>query len=325
METIYKESSKKSGIYKISNKVNGKIYIGSAKEFKRRFSQHHCSLKKGTHHNKHLQAAWNQHGESAFVFEVIEVTTGSTEERRLIEEGYLQKLMTDGLWETCYNKTPETTKRDNSRHVVKERKGKTYEEIFGKEKALAMKEARIRRMKERWASGEFVDYDFKVQTEEHRRKQSLRNSGKGNPFYGKKHTKETRQRISEAQSGKTYEERFGTEKAVIIKAKKAAKQKEYMDAHPELKQKTGAMNRGKTHEEMYGAEKAKLVREKTVAARQKTYKDILLISPSGLEIAEITNASLFARENGIQPHTLLRLIQGKIKKSKCGWRSMVSA
>lgn len=278
MKTIYKESSKKSGIYKITNKINGKIYIGSTSKFSVRFCQHYNSLRKGKHHNKHLQAAWNQHGESAFVFEVIEVTTGNTKERRLIEEGYLQKLMADGLWETCYNKTPETTKRDNSKHVVKERKGKTYEEIFGKEKALAMKEARILRMKERWASGEFVDYDFKVQTEEHRRKQSLRNSGKGNPFYGRKHSKETRQRISEVQSGKTYEERFGAEKAVAVKAK--------------------------------------------MAAKQKTYKDILLISPAGLEITEITNASEFARENGIQCYTLLRLLNGQLRKSRCGWVSM---
>lgn len=59
-------------IYKITNTVNGKVYIGKTIHLKDRFNSHINSLKKNKHCNNHLQAAWNKYGESAFVFEVIE-------------------------------------------------------------------------------------------------------------------------------------------------------------------------------------------------------------------------------------------------------------
>lgn len=59
-------------IYKIRNVVNQKFYVGSAVDTRSRFRQHRRLLKKGTHHCKHLQAAWNKYGEDAFKFEVVE-------------------------------------------------------------------------------------------------------------------------------------------------------------------------------------------------------------------------------------------------------------
>lgn len=51
---ITKENKTKSGIYGISNVINNKLYIGSAKNFYNRFSVHLTSLKKKNHHNKYL-------------------------------------------------------------------------------------------------------------------------------------------------------------------------------------------------------------------------------------------------------------------------------
>lgn len=56
------------GIYKIINVVNNKFYVGSAVDFARRKRNHWNQLRKGKHHNRHLQAAWNKYGEQAFVF-----------------------------------------------------------------------------------------------------------------------------------------------------------------------------------------------------------------------------------------------------------------
>jgi group I intron endonuclease len=59
-------------IYRITNMLNNKYYIGSAQSFERRSWQHKYDLKKGVHKNPRLQAAWNKYGEDAFVFEVLE-------------------------------------------------------------------------------------------------------------------------------------------------------------------------------------------------------------------------------------------------------------
>lgn len=60
------------GIYKITNKVNGKIYIGQSSNLIGRWVKHKNFLKNDNHHNRHLQAAWNKYGEDNFIFEVIE-------------------------------------------------------------------------------------------------------------------------------------------------------------------------------------------------------------------------------------------------------------
>lgn len=60
-----------TGVYSITNKLDGKRYIGSAaKSFKGRWWTHINALRKGKHQNKHLQSAWNRDGESNFDFEV---------------------------------------------------------------------------------------------------------------------------------------------------------------------------------------------------------------------------------------------------------------
>ena len=64
--------SKMSGIYSITNTVNGKRNIGQSMDIRNRWNGHRGQLRRGFHPNRHLQAAWNKHGEDAFVFEVLE-------------------------------------------------------------------------------------------------------------------------------------------------------------------------------------------------------------------------------------------------------------
>ena len=60
------------GIYKIKNEINGKVYIGLSTKVRHRIRYHTARLKQNTHKNKHLQSAFNKHGEHNFSFEVIE-------------------------------------------------------------------------------------------------------------------------------------------------------------------------------------------------------------------------------------------------------------
>lgn len=61
-----------SGIYKILNKSNNKVYIGSSVNLKSREYKHFWMLKKNIHDNQFLQNSFNRDGFENFVFEIIE-------------------------------------------------------------------------------------------------------------------------------------------------------------------------------------------------------------------------------------------------------------
>jgi len=62
----------KSGIYEITNTINGHRYVGSAVDLPKRKRNHWCMLRGMRHFNRYLQNAWNKYSEDAFRFKVIE-------------------------------------------------------------------------------------------------------------------------------------------------------------------------------------------------------------------------------------------------------------
>ena len=62
----------KSGIYKITNSVNNKIYIGSAVNLNSRKNEHWYELRNNKHHSKYLQRSWNKYKGEVFKFEIVE-------------------------------------------------------------------------------------------------------------------------------------------------------------------------------------------------------------------------------------------------------------
>lgn len=59
------------GIYKITNKINNKIYIGESLDILRRWKEHRETLAEGKHHNYKLQNDYNKYGAEAFKYELI--------------------------------------------------------------------------------------------------------------------------------------------------------------------------------------------------------------------------------------------------------------
>ena len=72
--------------YLIMNTINGKVYIGQSTVYPKRWTQHKRDLRKNIHTNKHLQRDWNEYGEDAFVFEVIEELPPDTSSELLLEK-----------------------------------------------------------------------------------------------------------------------------------------------------------------------------------------------------------------------------------------------
>ena len=59
------------GIYKITNKVNGKVYIGESLDLERRWKEHLLELGSKQHINLKLQKDYNIYGYEAFEFEIL--------------------------------------------------------------------------------------------------------------------------------------------------------------------------------------------------------------------------------------------------------------
>lgn len=73
LKRAYREAERHAGVYQVKNTVNGKVLLGSAMDLHGPFNRHRFTLKYGIHLNKQLQREWNEFGEGAFVFEVLEV------------------------------------------------------------------------------------------------------------------------------------------------------------------------------------------------------------------------------------------------------------
>lgn len=90
------------GIYKILNTVNGKFYIGSTNNLRKRLYEHYRELSLGTHTNKHLQAAWLKYGKEGFKFQILETIKDTSNftnnDLRQLETDYIQRTQ-------CYKNT----------------------------------------------------------------------------------------------------------------------------------------------------------------------------------------------------------------------------
>jgi len=88
-----------SGIYGIKNKVTGKHYIGSTKNFSKRWGEHKYHLKRGTHHSIKLQRSYDKHGVSSFEFFILQEVEDCSQLRE-VEESFIKLYQS---WINGYN------------------------------------------------------------------------------------------------------------------------------------------------------------------------------------------------------------------------------
>ena len=95
-----KEIYKQIGIYKITNKIDGKSYIGkTGMNFGDRWDSHRSLLNTGKHDNPYLQNAWNKYGADKFEFTVVQIVE-SPGVLNGLEIKYITEYREAGL---CYN------------------------------------------------------------------------------------------------------------------------------------------------------------------------------------------------------------------------------
>jgi len=99
LKNQYKQNPPEMGIFQIKNKINGKIFIGKAKNLKGKLNSNGFQLKNGSHLIKDLQYDYNKYGEENFIFEKLDVLKPKddinydyTEDLELLEEMWLEKL-----------------------------------------------------------------------------------------------------------------------------------------------------------------------------------------------------------------------------------------
>jgi group I intron endonuclease len=208
------------GIYAIINFITGDAYVGSSKDIHVRWKKHLTQLHSNKHHNVYLQRAWNKYGSPAFIWKILKevkidalleneqyfldnennlynigktasggdnisnhphkdeiiskikkslnkkIQSMSNAERKL---RFGQKGNKNGMWnKTHTNKAKERISISN-KGKLPINKGKTNEQLLGKEKAT-----KISKM-----------------LSEHGKKKT----GTKNPFYGKTHSRKTKNKI----------------------------------------------------------------------------------------------------------------------------------
>lgn len=80
------------GIYCIENTENHKKYIGLSRNIEQRWNEHRSKLRRGKHGNIYLQRAWDNYGEDAFKFYIVEICESDILSER--EEYYIAKYHT---------------------------------------------------------------------------------------------------------------------------------------------------------------------------------------------------------------------------------------
>ena len=165
--------TKETGIYCFENKANGKKYIGRSINSLRRVKSHLNELRLNKDECSYFQNAWNKYGEENFIVYVLEYCDIETLSER--ETFYIKE----------YN-----TKRPNG-----------YNLNDGGDGNVGYKPTEETLLKLS------ISHLGKVLSEKSKSILSILNSGDKNPFYNRKHSDESRKKISEKGRGRKASEK----------------------------------------------------------------------------------------------------------------------
>jgi group I intron endonuclease len=180
------------GVYKISNSLSGRYYIGYSTNIERRFTSHRRKLKKNCHDNIFLQRAYNLDGEDKFKYDIIH-DCDTEDEAKEIELQYLTDLsIRDKLYNLNYNNSGGDLL---THHPNKE---EIRNKILSSHKETISKMTPEERKQKYGKPGENNGMFGKTHTDEVRKKISEINKGRQSHNKGKNLSDKTKQKMSEA-------------------------------------------------------------------------------------------------------------------------------
>ena len=180
-------------VYSISNKVNGKRYIGVTNNIKSRWSTHRNRLLKGNHVNKYLQSDYNKYGVDNFVYEILEEISNDCSDDYVADREiyYISK------YNSCDEGYNMTYGGDGyGRRIMSDVLRKEYTERISNISKNLWNQDWFRNKMLELNKGNKYNLG-KHASEETRKKISDSRIGEKNPFYGKHHTEESKQKMKE--------------------------------------------------------------------------------------------------------------------------------
>lgn len=213
------------GIYKITNLVNKKVYVGQSVNLEERKYRHFLELAGNRHDNSHLQSAFNKYGKENFVFEIIEsFPNGISKEGLTNREDFWIKQYNALDRNFGYNGRDAGSKGKMTAEIKQKisasNRGKTLSEEHKRKLSLSHKN------KIPWNKGLTTETDPRIlkyihkngfkHSEETLQKMSAK-------LKGRKHSEETKIKIGNALRGKKYKKRPPISEDTRLKLSIAAK------------------------------------------------------------------------------------------------------
>lgn len=178
-------------VYKITNIINNKIYIGQTQDYKNRWSRHKSDARLGKKHNYHLYNSMRKYGINNFVFEII-AQTKYVEEIDKLEINLIEQYKSTNK-DIGYNNSPGG---QTNKLVSTETRQKLSRSLKGRKGPMLGKSLSIetRHLISKANKGKKNRLGFKTSNET---KKILSNIN-----IGKKASKETKEKMSKSMIGK---------------------------------------------------------------------------------------------------------------------------
>lgn len=201
-------------IYKITNTINGKVYIGQTFDLAGRWAKHRYMVRQGS--KRHLYSAIRKYGEDNFTMEVIEECL---EERADEREVFWIMFYDATNSEYGYNETPGGIGCIDylAEHRKTEFSEKLSKALKGKPVSLAARENLSKKLRNREISQGQREKISKTLKEGYATGRIKINLPPRYDMTGYKHSDESRAKMSAARNGKTYEEIYDFDTARQLK------------------------------------------------------------------------------------------------------------